>query len=165
MTSPLGGTAGFQIDTFKAQLNKIYLCNKYNSHQNIMYVLGDITEMNLGSKVFDYIFLAETLEHISHDKHVPLIQKCIDAMKDERSDFFISTPNSQEVEKEKEKGHIGILNDYYFNIFEYTYRRYIDYVRYYDQSKLLDGDPVQFSTFNHRNGGFQICLKNYMINI
>lgn len=140
-------------------------CTKYNSHEIITYGKQDITLLAPMNNTFDYIFCIETLEHIAHVNHIQLVHNMLKSLKNEQSKLFISTPKSQDIEREKTKGHIGILNDEYYNIFEFNFRRFINYVRFYDMNKLTDDDPVQYTTFNPSNGSYQICLSNYFVNL
>ena len=103
-----------------------------------------------------YIFLIETLEHIKHEEHYSLIEKCLNSLKPNGL-LFISTPNENAFSN-TEKGHIGILTPKFFDDFKEKYGKNIVEVKYFDNNKLL-GDVVEF-TVNNPSSHFKIVLKN-----
>lgn len=99
----------------------INFCEKYNSGSGITYRKESIVTFNTNNK-FDYIFLIETLEHIKHEHHYNIINNLLNMLTQDGK-IFICTPNEDDFSSE-ERGHVGILTNYYFNKFRKKYKKY-----------------------------------------
>lgn len=140
---------GYDIDD-----KSISFANKHNKNEKTEYYTENILKTELPKA--DYIFLIETLEHIKHEEHYGLIEKCLNSLKPNGL-LFISTPNENAFSN-AEKGHIGILTPKFFNDFKEKYDKNIVEVKYFDNKKLL-GNVVEF-TVNNPSSHFKIVLKN-----
>jgi 2-polyprenyl-3-methyl-5-hydroxy-6-metoxy-1,4-benzoquinol methylase len=115
----------------------VEFANKINAHENITYQTSDITSDNIGSG-YDCIFFIETLEHIRHEDHWNVLDKCINALAP-KGKLFITTPN-ETICSQGSRGHIGILAPHMFDEFTKRYRENIQLCAYLQNSELLTCD-------------------------
>jgi len=131
--------------------------NKYNKNDDIIYINENIIDRKF-QEGMDYVFLIETLEHIKHTHHYNLIDNCLNSLKDDNSRLFISTPNEQQFSN-KERGHVGILTNKFFELFKKRYKQNIVSVEYYDNKKLVSHDVSEYTTTNHQHSHYKIIMK------
>jgi trans-aconitate methyltransferase len=128
---------GYDIDDVS-----IDFAEKYNKDKNINYVQDNI--LNSALLKSDYIFLIETLEHLKHEHHHCIIDKCLEALNDGGL-LFISTPN-ENISSTSERGHIGILDSDHFISLKDTYQNNIESIEYYINTNLEDDIPDNYTS-------------------
>lgn len=140
---------GYDIDE-----QSILFANEFNKNKKISYLSKNL--LNNEFPKCDYIFLIETLEHIKHIYHYPLIDKCLNSL-NKYGLLFISTPNENSF-ADSEKGHVGILTSKFFESFKEKYNKNILEIKYFDNKKLLE-TAREFTT-DMPSSHFKIILKN-----
>lgn len=144
----------------------MHFARQFNFTENTHYITDDAFSKGNQEK-FAACFAVEILEHIRSELHFAFIDNCLNLLVG-GGYLFITTPNGLD-EKDAKEGHIGFLNRERARRFYSNYHKYIVHCAFYDNSKLLDFEPLnyivsgQFSDYERVDGinrsHFRFILK------
>lgn len=115
----------------------IEFARKMNANENITYEVSDMTSDDMGNG-YDCIFFIDTLEHIRHEHHWNVLDKCLNALAP-KGRLFITTPNETQCAS-SDRGHIGILVPIVFDRLIKRYKNNFQLCSYIQNTKLLTCD-------------------------
>ena len=72
----------------------IEFARENSSHENIKYLVGDVTDFNLGKKVFEVICLIDMMEHIPKEK-IPDLIKNINRYSHDNTIVYLNIPDAR----------------------------------------------------------------------
>jgi len=92
----------------------IEFARENSNHENIKYLVGDVTDINLGKKVFEVICIIDVMEHIPREK-IPNLIKNIKRYSHENTIVYLNIPDArlQSWTKKNKLGKLQIIDEGY----------------------------------------------------
>ena len=92
----------------------IEFARENSNHENIKYLVGDVTDINLGKKVFEVICIIDVMEHIPREK-IPNLIKNIKRYSHENTIVYLNIPDArlQSWTKKNKPGKLQIIDEGY----------------------------------------------------
>lgn len=149
---------GIDGDSSKIEFAEQFTAN--NSGITYIHDTWGINSKLLPYRNYDFIFCTLEINQIEKQYQLDWILQCLKMLKNPDSKLFITPIKNSSINSQTSH-----WDDEHWRVMEYTLRRWIKYVHYIDHSKLLDNDPVQYTTMNSKYDYYQICLTKEYCNI